>query len=270
MVWWCFMPVYRRDFLAGSVATLALAAGLGRWDLGDDGQLVTGSIQGMTPPDENPSSQLAERYLDRGAIRRQTVAPPGLIGAILSPTLGAPARAVADPASGASRFSIVLTGSLSASSHLILIPRDELSGIDEDLYALPPLPGGHDLIRARLRQAAQRLDGTAATGPGLPSWEWEWQRLVRQDTNWAQAVTRQLDRIALDSDEDCRAAIRRIVAKVADYVRQPSRPRMMLTCSSWQRLGKAEAWTAEAAGDLAPGLYALALVTPTGRFSTCS
>src|SRR5262245_28611186 len=101
MVRWCVMSVYRRDLLAGSVATLALAVGLGRWDLADDVQLVSGSIWGMTPPDENPSSQQAERYFDRAAIRRQTVAPPGLIRSILSPTLGAPARAVADPASGA-------------------------------------------------------------------------------------------------------------------------------------------------------------------------
>lgn len=249
----------RRDFIFGTASVVVLTAALGDWRLG--------SGVSLPKPTENLSATAADapfiaaRYLDRATVARQTVALPGLVRFILSPAFGAPAR-VDDRL----RFPIILSEP-DPSARFFLVARDDLSEIDGELYALPPLPEGEALMRKRLRQAFTAGPG-ATVGQVLAPWELDAERRLRNTPHWQGEAERQLRRAAEDSGADVRAAVDRVRSKVAAYMRRPGRRAYPLECEGWRRLGIGPTSLGEAVAppSLPPGLYALVKLSGNGGF----
>ena len=248
------VPIAPPLLLVGVVAAAVLAAG----------SAVHAVV--LRPPADVPAiapriPDVSAHYLDREAPRQQTVTPPDLVRRILLPSLGAP-QGVVPPGP----LRIALDAPLAPGESLVLVPREELGELDALLYALPPMPGGADLVAARKESAEAELAGES----GRVVSEAEQSAFSKRFAD--DAYQKRLDELLAAVADESGAQVRARVAGVRDRFDAIAAARAAKLVAVTPR-GACElvgvrstcALDADVPRDLPVGLYALALRSPAGR-----
>ena len=163
------------------------------------------------PPVVARVSWIAPTYLDRAAIDEQFVDPPRVIRSLLWPALGSPA--ILDPGAD---LDIVLDRAYPG-TEFALIARDALRSLDDDLYALPPMPQGAALLSARIA-AAHASDNQGSLEMVLSPEERSATAGLLADPDYQRSRTQLLARVQNDSTQDARDAVDRVRLRVARTV----------------------------------------------------
>ena len=163
------------------------------------------------PPVIARVSWIAPTYLDRAAIDEQFVDPPRVIRSLLWPALGSPA--ILEPGDD---LDIVLDRAYPG-AEFALIARDALSTLDEELYALPPMPRGAALLGARIA-AAQAADNQGSLELVLSPEERTATAGLLAVPDYQRSRTQLLARVQHDSTQDARDAVDRVRLRVARTV----------------------------------------------------
>jgi Calcineurin-like phosphoesterase len=203
---------------------------------------------------------LATRYLDRKRIGNQTLPPPGLIQTVLYPTLGAPARIGED-----GRISVVLREPGAAA--FLLIPREELNLVDEDLYGGEPLPSGSELMRARLARSRRAHATGEPPSTILTEEERRALAMTSRGSGYGDRQARLLERVQKEDRSQALSAVARVRRKVADRIGSGQRNLYRsLQVEPCKPLTIAESCITRVAfpAQVPPGLYTLAALAPDG------
>jgi hypothetical protein len=254
----------RGDWTAGAllVPLLALASLYGLFTMASPSRSTRWMEAETDLPAFAPDAPfLATRYLDRQRISTQTLPAPGLIQTVLYPTLGAPARIGED-----GRISVVLREPAEAMTFL-LIPREELRIVDDDLYGGEPLPSGSDLMRARLARS-RHAHATGQPPPAiLPEEERIALTMTGRGTGYGERLTRLLERIRKEDRSQALAAVRRVRNKVAGHIQSgQGHLYRSVPLEPCKPLGIGESCLVRVAfsAQVPSGLYTLAALAPDG------
>jgi hypothetical protein len=204
---------------------------------------------------------LQPSYLDRRAIDERLIDPPGFVRSLLWPALGSPA--LLNPGAV---LDIVLNRPYPG-AQLAVLPREALSDLDRELYALPPMPGGADLLAARLA-AAQTAGGKGALEINLLPDERKALAHALADSKYQDARTALLARVRNDSDRDARDAAKRFHSGVTRIVERSAHKLQrlsLLTDCTPLGVGSSCVLRVGVPMEVQPGLFALLLLGADGK-----